>query len=914
MPDRMLALLSPYRPPTTFAVTLEATEAAAWLNGWAALWHPAALAQAIMPPAAASAYDHSTPSAGTLYAIPETTSPHVPDHWMAQAVAAGAHPFIATASRAETLANMLAAIGAHGEYDPGIVRELAGLGYAWLMLDTLFDAMNHDRLLDGEAFWLLVKQTAIVAADASAARPLLVEAAMLLTDAREGLIPNGVSTIEVLRLSPPDCDAEWPHACLDKSPLALIAELDTLRTVEQKSPWLMERIRHADSQSLAIAVTLPPDDTASLAPATAQMDRLRAARAGINSLVGHAPTLVVPKAGEAHPHLPGWLTALGFEGALILDRDVVPVPSYVGALVQWPGPDGRSIVAYSKSPYAAANAESFFNYAQIVYETSQRESSPTLCWQHTGPATDSYWDWRAIHDLAPVFGIIRHAPAMFADSHMAEYVPVPQADEFIHEPLTALASRGTSDPISRLARSLRARRQLDATNVLAALHRSLTAPDAQDSAAADRLSEYGRAGDPPDPSTLIPIEDYFANRLAERITARSGPGQGVIAFNTCSVTRRVGLEFPNATGPIPTSAAVKASEFESGTARVVVELPALGFAYIPAGIRGAASPKGRIITAVGMTVRNEFLEAEIDPTSGGLRAVRDTRHRVHRLGQMLHATPGSRMIASNISVTHAGAALGEITSTGTIIDTAGATRAAFTQRMRIWMGRPVLELQITLEPITAITGDPWQNHISSRFAWRDDRAVLFRNTHGSLSNTNIHKPIATEYLEVRYGKERTSIFTGGLAFARKDGSRMLDVLLQTERESARQFELMIAFDRDYPAATAQGWITPTPVVTVAKAAPPTGDTGWLSACDLPSMLLTTMAPIAPSDGRTQAVMALFQETAGYAAACDLRFARDPKSAARCDLNGVMEMPLPMNSDSIPLTASADETVAIRCEW
>ena len=41
-------------------------------------------------------------------------------------------------------------------------------------------------------------------------------------------------------------------------------------------------------------------------------------------------------------------------------------------------------------------------------------------------------------------------------------------------------------------------------------------------------------------------------------------------------------------------------------------------------------------------------EAEIDPATGGLRAFRDLRSRVNRIGQQLVYNPGSRMEAREV--------------------------------------------------------------------------------------------------------------------------------------------------------------------------------------------------------------------------------------------------------------------------
>src|SRR5437764_732371 len=68
--SRTLTLLSPYRLPTQSTLYLGDEEVAAFLNGWAALWHPLALHGAGEAPRLASPYDHEQPQPGHVYALP----------------------------------------------------------------------------------------------------------------------------------------------------------------------------------------------------------------------------------------------------------------------------------------------------------------------------------------------------------------------------------------------------------------------------------------------------------------------------------------------------------------------------------------------------------------------------------------------------------------------------------------------------------------------------------------------------------------------------------------------------------------------------------------------------------------------------------------------------------------------------
>ena len=153
------------------------------------------------------------------------------------------------------------------------------------------------------------------------------------------------------------------------------------------------------------------------------------------------------------------------------------------------------------------------------------------------------------------------------------------------------------------------------------------------------------------------------------------------------------------------------------------------------------------------------------------------------------------MVARDIAVTNSGAALGEIVSTGDLIDERDEVLATFKQRVRAWLGRPVLELRIELDVKHQPTGYPWHAYFGARFGWRDDRAVLFRGVNGANTQTGYTRPVSPDYLEVRLGSERSFLFTGGLPFIQRHGARMADVILVPEGEQGRTFDLLA---RDRP--------------------------------------------------------------------------------------------------------------------
>src|SRR5262249_26297063 len=148
--------------------------------------------------------------------------------------------------------------------------------------------------------------------------------------------------------------------------------------------------------------------------------------------------------------------------------------------------------------------------------------------------------------------------------------------------------------------------------------------------------------------------------------------------------------------------------------------------------------------------------------TGGLKAIRDHKTRMSRLGQMLVFNPGSRMVAKEIIVTSSGPPLAEIVSDGVLIGEQNQVLANFRQRLRLWLGRPLLEMQIEITPQQAPAGYGWHAYFGSRFAWRDERATIVRGFNGMGYTTNHPRPQTPDYLDIRTPPYSTTIFTGGL--------------------------------------------------------------------------------------------------------------------------------------------------------
>ena len=491
-----------------------------------------------------------------------------------------------------------------------------------------------------------------------------------------------------------------------------------------------------------------------LLPLESQWWNLRAARGAVKALLGVEPAAYGRTKSAYHPQLPAWLQQLGYRHAVLVSFDGALIPSLRATAVNWPAPDGKAVDAFTREPLPAHDPHTFFNLVHHLHQAVSQDAAPTVALAHKGrPAYAAYDDLLALADLAPVFGEWLGLGRYFSDALTGEYIGAANGRRLLRR----LPRRPRDEPAppgpGRRLPAARAAAAAGRTRAftLASLHRSLTPgpPTPEEAAGLQKLHALeteielrGADGAEADPlaDRLAAVEADVARRLADRIQVRAAGGQpGFLVFNPCSFTRRAALELEGFRGPIPVEGAVKAAEFAEGKARLVVEVPPFGFAWVPRqGPPGAAAPKARMKLAEGLTVRNEFFEADVDAGTGGLRAFRDLRTRTNRFGMQLVYNPGGKMRVKSAAVTNAGTALGEITSEGSLVDEQDKPLVHFRQRFRAWSGRPVLEIRIELDVVHEPTGYPWHSYYGARFGWRDERAVLFRGVNGAEHADGVH--------------------------------------------------------------------------------------------------------------------------------------------------------------------------------
>jgi hypothetical protein len=930
MNPRELILLSPYRVPAKDALMLANDDVSALLHAYTALWHPAALQGASGPPKIGSPYDYEQPVEGHVYAVPESPPLILPDDWDERVKSAGAVAFRAMADRQTTLANLRASFLAHradgpapaesAETERERVGPFFGLGFGYLMVEGLFEAMEHENLIATPELWQDVQEAvaAFFQNDGERCRRRLQGAAERLLTAREVLYPAAIHLLDVALLDEQRLAASLP-ASLDKGmPLNLVASASLVEKLGREQPERLAALRErlaADSAELCGGPYSEREDA--LLPIESQLWSLRTGLARYKELLDYQPRVFARRRFAAHPQLPLLLNTVGLNRTLLVPFDDAVMPSYRSTIVSWPSPDGKQAEAFTRAPYAADNPQTFFHVAHYLHRTIMQDHGATFALLHgSAAAAPWYEDWLELSRLSPVLGQWTTFSRYFNDVSAGEYISAASPDEFHGDYLSERTTSHSPEPVSWLARHVRQRRQIDTAWTLAALHRGLGG-QAGETPLEKRLGELewqleAGMGNVELASVLEGTGQEAAETLAQRLLGRATQETaGYLLLNPCSFTRRAALELDDLAGLLPLGGPVKACQMDQGKGRLVVEVPALGFAWIPrSGPPGTTAPS-RMRLADERSVRNEFFEAHIDPATGGLVSIRDHRTRTNRLSQQLVYNPGSLMRGRNVTVTSTGPALGEIITEGALLDDDGRELATFRQRFRAWLGRPILEMRVEIAPHHQPVGYPWHAYYGCRFAWRDERAALLRGVNGTAYVTSQTRPESPDYLEIRTGRESTAIFPCGLPFHQRHGGRMLDVILMPEGESARAFDLGIGLNREYPMQTALGLSTPVPIVRTAKGPPHIGASGWLFHLDAPNLLLTGLRPAPDVPG---ALVARMLECSGHYGQAEFRCVRDPRRAVLTDAAGTTLMELTPQGDAISFDAGPNDLIHLRVEF
>lgn len=869
MTRRAPFLLSPHRLATKDPSTVTAADAAVLLDCWCRLWRAEVLRRASQRPRLASLADHEPARGDALYAL----SGLVPDHWPSQARAAGAE--ILDFPQPES----------DDPYD----FDLAALGLGLLVLEALTEAMDHLFTLDEAGFWSEIETVACAEALPESRAAAAQRAAKKLKEAREVLYPSQFTLLEfsVLHDLPP---ADWSPGPLADNLLCSGALLERWARERSTQFALLHQAVVCGRVEVLGSAFEERDDA--LLPLSMQEENLRRGLAAYRQHLGHDPFVVGQLGPSFGPHTPQLLLEEGVRHAVLTPPRRGRVPTFRGAILEWPARDGQSITALVRPWRWRDDSAVLLNLPHYLHETIMQDFAAVLGlagYSPRGPAWHRLWT--RLHELAPVFGQHQTLRHWFSDAYASERPPRLRADDFFADALAQAAE--TSAPAVALPLVHAEAAQVQAARTLTAMHAWL-AP----------------AGAAPEAVNLSAAAQGLARRLVANSTTAE---EGFMVLNPACCARTVLVTLPDVTTPMPPPA--RATQLAPGLAHAVIDLPPLGYAWLPRRIAPGTRilmPQGTL--AEGHLLRNDRLQAAIDPQTGGLRDLRIPGVRAGRLGQQLVHRGGSRMVARSVQITSTGPAFGQMVSTGDLVDEQGQPLARFEQQATVIWGQPYLHLKISLDILRQPTGYVWHDYFACRFAWSDATALLARATGWLLEATNEERLEAPLGVELHAGGGRTAILTRGLASLHRVGPRMVDVILIAAGATQRSFEISLALDPEDLVTAADDVLAPAPVVPVSSGPPRSGPVGWLIDCDAPNLWITGVSRPMNQGGQGDAVLVHLVEVRGLATEARLRCCRPVRAAATVDHQGQVRQSVPAAEEGVTLGVAPWEKLSVRLSF
>lgn len=897
------------------------------LAGWTCLWHPALIASA---ESIVTWFRCDTPPedvAGRLIVIPSVGSTELPTGFAQRAKEQGAVVIRKQHVRSEMIAAALADLdGGDGGVPTELANDFLALGYCYLQVQLLTRQMRYASNLDEVHFKNVVVDAAQSAlrGDLEHARERLQACFNLLAEERDRYYPVEAFVLDLTLVGPTVIGKalreelrvqgeQQPH-------VNLLMSAETLSLMATKEPETLAALQAAVAENRVglIGGHNHEGETALLSRETL-LDDLLSGIAIYEQYLGRRPTVYGRYRFGLSPVMPQLLAKLGFVGALHVPFEDGRVPEGTQFKVRWEGSDGSALDAIAKPPLDATKAETFLGLAVKMGESMDRDHVATVCLAHW-PGMASVWfeDLRRIASYCPALGRFITIEEYFEKTDVPAQMDRHGIDQYRAPYLKQHVIRRTPDPISSVVRYWKRRaaeQARGALTTLAALVRGTAPKEASaafndtttDAQLTDRLADATR-----DLAAVIP-------------TAKTASQQGYLVFNPCSFVRRMGLQLPELSGLPAVGRPIYAADASNGVAHVVVDVPPMGFAWIAPATEKQRPGKKEILLAEGNTLRNEYFEAIINTTTGALQAVHEYSARNNRLSQQvaLRMADGdsdaddsaiySVMAADKVEVTASSTAMGEITSTGRLLDRRGKVLGRFVQKFQVWRGSRVLRMELELEPLEELKSDPWNSYYCVRWAWSDEAAELSRAVNEARFVTDAKRFESPHYVEISDLKNRTTILTGGAPYHRRCEYRQLDTLLTVRGETKAKFTFGIGIELAQPLQDAIGLLTP-PALLARQSPPPTPATSsWLFHLDAKNVVATHWSPLV-TDGKTRGFRTRLVEIAGRPGQVGLSAFRPVTKARLLDFRGQALGDAKIEQGKIVLELAASEWVQVEAEW
>ena len=943
-------ILLPCHSLEDFPVHHEGDDAQSLLANWTALWHPALIAACESIPHWSRVDDPPVELADRLLVAPSVSGSELPTGFSQRAKQDGAVYVRGKNDRNEIIDLALKSLdGGDRGVDTELAADFLALGYCYLQVELLTRQMRYASNLDEVHF---NNQTVAAAAAAvngaiDEAKEKLMSCFDLLAQERDHYYPVEAFLLDLTLVAATTIGSSFREEFADVSPRNLLIAGDVVNAMAKDEPASIDMLKTAlESGNADLIGGESVERRLPLFACETILAELKQGESDYLKHLGRRPKIYGRRRFGLTPSLPQILHKCGFEGALHATLDDGRFPEGIQIKSRWEGSDGASIDALARAPLDATKPETYLALAVKMGESMDSDHVATVCLAHW-PGQSSPWleDLRRVARYSSALGKFITFEQYFRDTddsgHMERYT----ADQYRSPYLKQAIIRRQEDPISTSANYWRRRTAGEAISNLNVLG-SLITGDVGDTSN-EILAEIDASAD-------SDIESGFDKRLGEQLAYANGrfanslprnQGErrtGYLVANPYNFVRRICAEMPELSELPTVEKPIYASGEAIGTKHVIVDIPPMGFVWVPSGKsppkKQRREPKPLIEDRCELegylALRNEFFEILIDSTTGSLRSLYEYKSRGNRLSYQLayrmpskqqeageqwknsdESTPYSVMAADSIQVTQNGTTLGEVVVKGRLLDLDGTNLSNFTQTYRLCRGKRVLELDIEVDPQTEPRADPWNSYFAARFAWSDEAVDLWCTVNQSRQPVSNKRFESTQYIDIEGvdSKKRTTILTGGLPFHQRCGARMLDSILIVRGESGRKFRMGVGIDVSQPMHAAIDLLAPACVTQQVAATPTPAASSWLFHIDAKNIIATHWEPIL-SDGNIEGFRARLLETAGRSVQATLSSFRNVKQAKQVDFQGNSLGECKVDEGRVRLDFSAGEWIEVEGRW
>ncbi|MFO0942240.1 MAG: hypothetical protein U0930_16000 [Pirellulales bacterium] len=349
-----------------------------------------------------------------------------------------------------------------------------------------------------------------------------------------------------------------------------------------------------------------------------------------------------------------------------------------------------------------------------------------------------------------------------------------------------------------------------------------------------------------------------------------------------------------------------------------IDIPSMGFVVAPYGTSTAKNDKLALAESGG-TLRNEFVEIQIDTQRGHLRSLHIPAKRGNRLSAMIgyRTKTGSKyehseMVARNVTVVENSNMLGSIRVEGSM-QWQGKSVGDFAVEYEVRRGSRIFSANIQLSNLKhSDERNPWLSAFVLRLAWPNESAILRTFPDGRKTTWGGSKLIATDLIEIDEVDYQTYFLTGGLAFHARQELRFLETVLAVSGQTNVEHKIGLAVDLPYPLPTAHQFMDRDYQVDLSGSITPSS--GWLVAVDSKAVHVDLECPLQDDQGQLVGLRVLVSELHGRSITANVQFFRDIAEAHRVDYCDNKISRVTADGDTLTIALRAGEQSLVDLLW